>query len=128
MARAAGGGKAAPARGSTAAQTGDGASPARGRTPAADGDGAPPPAGAARTHGDRASAPPSATTAAGRDRAAVTRFVEDLASAVRLRASPRPRRGAVRAAAGLLPGPPPRACAPPVSASFRPPLDFFPPF
>src|SRR5580704_912813 len=82
MARAAGGGKAAPARGSTAAQTGDGASPARGRTPAADGDGAPPPAGAARTHGDRASAPPSATTAAGRDRAAVTRFVEDLASAL----------------------------------------------
>jgi predicted transcriptional regulator len=98
MARAARGGKAAPARKSTAAaQTGDGASPARGRTPAADGDGAPPPDDAAPAHSDRASAPPvaatgaerdrasappSAATGAERDRAAVTRFVEDLASAL----------------------------------------------
>ena len=98
MARAARGGKAAPARKSTAAaQTGDGASPVRGRTPAADGDGAPPPTDAANAHGDRtsappaaatgaerdrASAPPSAATGAERDRAAVTRFVEDLASAL----------------------------------------------
>jgi predicted transcriptional regulator len=98
MARAARGGKAAPARRSTAAaQTGDGASPARGRTPAADGDGAPPPDDAAPAHSDRtsappsaatgaerdrASAPPSAATGAERDRAAVTRFVEDLASAL----------------------------------------------
>ena len=83
MARAAHGGKAAPVRGSTAAaQTGDGASPVRGRTPAADGGGAPPPAGAAPAHGNRTSAPPSAATGAERDRAAVTRFVEDLASAL----------------------------------------------
>jgi predicted transcriptional regulator len=101
MARAARGGKAAPARKSrkstAAAQTGDGASPARGRTPAADGDGAPPPDDAAPAHSDRASAPPvaatgaerdrasappSAATGAERDRAAVTRFVEDLASAL----------------------------------------------
>jgi len=98
MARAARGGKAAPARKNTAAaQTGDGASPARRRTPAADGDGAPPPDDAAPAHSDRASAPPvaatgaerdrasappSAATGAERDRAAVTRFVEDLASAL----------------------------------------------
>jgi predicted transcriptional regulator len=98
MARAARGGKAAPTRKSTAAaQTGDAASPARGRTPAADGDGAAPPDDAAPAHGDRASAPPvaptgaerdhasappSAATTAERDRAAVTRFVEDLASAL----------------------------------------------
>jgi predicted transcriptional regulator len=75
MARAARGGKAAPARKSTAAaqgaaaaQAGDGASQARRRTSAADGDGAPPPAGAA--------------SASERDRAAVARFVEDLASAL----------------------------------------------
>ncbi len=75
MARAARGGKAAPARkgtaaaqGAAAAQAGDGASQARRRTSAADGDGAPPPAGAA--------------SAAERDRAAVARFVEDLASAL----------------------------------------------
>jgi predicted transcriptional regulator len=105
MARAARGGKAAPARKSTAAaQTGDGASPARGRTPAADGDGAPPPDDAAPTHSDRASAPPvaatgaerdrasappSAATGAERDRAAVTRFVEDLASALMQMGVPR---------------------------------------
>jgi predicted transcriptional regulator len=58
------------------------AAPASGRTPAADGDGAPPPAGPAPAHGDRASAPPSAATGAQRDRAAVTRFVENLASAL----------------------------------------------
>jgi predicted transcriptional regulator len=82
MARAARGGKAAPARKSTAAaQTGDGASPVRGRTPAADG-GAPPPTDAANAHGDRTSAPPAAATGAERDRAAVIRFVEDLASAL----------------------------------------------
>jgi predicted transcriptional regulator len=81
MARAAHGGKAAPARGSTAAaQTGDGASPARGRTPAADGDGAPPSSSGVPAPGDGAS--PSPASAAERDRAAVTRFVEDLASAL----------------------------------------------
>lgn len=69
MARAARGGKAAQARKNTAAaQTGDGSSPARGRTPAADGDGA--------------SVPPSAAAERDRDGAAVTRFVEDLASAL----------------------------------------------
>ena len=83
MARTARGGKAAPARKSAAAaQTGDGASPARGRTPAPDGDGAPPLADAAPAHGDRAPAPPSTAPGAERDRAAVTRFVEDLASAL----------------------------------------------
>jgi len=82
MARAARGSKAAPARKSTtAAQTGDGASPVRGKTPAADG-GAPPPTDAANAHGDRTSAPPAAAAGAERDRAAVTRFVEDLASAL----------------------------------------------
>jgi predicted transcriptional regulator len=69
MARAARGGKAAPARKTTAAaQAGDGAAQVRRGTSAADGDGAPPPAGAA--------------SAAERDRAAVARFVEDLASAL----------------------------------------------
>ena len=81
MARTARGGKAAPARKSTAAaQTGDGASPARGRTPAADGDGAPPPSSDVPAPGDGAS--PSPVSTVERDRAAVTRFVEDLASAL----------------------------------------------
>ena len=74
MARAARGGKAAPAGGSTAtARTGDGAAPARRRAPAADGDGAPPPSTGVPAPGDGT---------AGRDRSAVTRFVEDLASAL----------------------------------------------
>ena len=85
MARVARDGKAAPARGKTAAARSGGAAPARGskaprgRTPAADGDGAPPSAAQA---GDGAAPARGAAPTAERDRAAVTRFVEDLASAL----------------------------------------------
>jgi predicted transcriptional regulator len=67
MARAARGGEAVPTRGGT---------------PAADGDGAPPSVDTAPAHGESAAEGPSAATGAERDRAAVTRFVEDLASAL----------------------------------------------